>query len=225
VALLPALLPALLGGGVPVFVFPTGPGEIEDPGVACDLALARLLGQFSDSTALRELICSLVSPLDELEAALLDVHYNRWIAATTTGEQLDVLGRIVREQRNGLDDATYLRAIRTRVLINRSSGKREELIDIATTFEPGLTAVEMREHAPNSITTRAHGPFDADPKALAERLNSARAGGVNLQVIYTPGADATQAFTLADATVTTDPARGWGSTTETTGGELSGVVG
>ena len=224
-AVLPAVLPALLGGE-PSFVFPTGPGEIEAPGVACDLALARLLGQFSDSTALRQLICSLVSPLDELEDALLDVHYNRWLADTTTGVQLDVIGRIVREPRNGLDDATYLRALRTRVLINRSSGKLEELIEIALTFEPDIEPIEFREHAPNSITARPLGTFDADPKALNERLNAARAGGVNLQLIYLPGvATAAASFTLADTTVTTDAAKGWGSTTETTGGELAGVVG
>lgn len=221
-ALLPAVLPALLGGSP---VFPTGPGEIEDPGVACDLALARLLGQFSDSTALRQLICSLVSPLDEIEAALLDVHYNRWIANTTSGEQLDVLGRIVREPRNGLDDATYLRAIRTRVLINRSSGKLEELIEISTTFEPTAIPVEFREHGPNSITVRPDTATEADAKALTERLQDARAGGVNLQLIYLPGAGAAGAFTLADTTVTTDSSKGWGSTTETTGGELAGVVG
>ena len=223
-ALLPAVLPALLGG-TPVFVFPTGPGEIEAPGVACDLALARLLGQFADSTALRQLICSLVSPLDELEAALLDVHYNRWLAETTTGVQLDVIGRIIREPRNGLDDTTYLRALRTRVLINRSSGKLEELIEIALTFEPDSTPIEFREHAPNSITVRQLIKGDSDPKALTERLNSARAGGVNLQLIYLPGVAAAESFTLSDTTVTTDAAKGWGSTTETTGGELAGVVG
>lgn len=223
-ALLPAVLPALLGGE-PVFEFPTGPGEIEAPGVACDLALARLLGQFSDSTALRQLICSLVSPLDELEDALLDVHYNRWVADTTTGEQLDVLGRIVREPRNGLDDATYLRAIQTRVLINRSSGKLEELIEISTTFEPTAIPVEFREHGPNSITVRPDTATEADAKALTERLQDARAGGVNLQLIYKTGFSPFGTFTLADTTVTTADTKGWGSTTETTGGKLAGVVG
>jgi len=224
VALLPALLPALLSSPLE-FEFPTGPGEIEAPGVACDLALARLLGQFSDSTALRQLICSLVSPLDELEDAVLDVHYNRWLADTTTGVQLDVIGRIIREPRNGLDDATYRRALRTRVLINRSSGKLEELIEIALTFEPLIEPIEFREHAPNSITVRPAGAFDADPKALTERLQTARVGGVNLQLLYPPGAGVAGAFTLSDTTVTTDAATGWGSTTETTGGELAGVVG
>lgn len=223
-ALLPVLLPALLSSP-PVFVYPTGPGEIEANAAACDLALARLLGQFSDSTALRQLICSLVSPLDELEAALLDVHYNRWLADTTTGVQLDVIGRIIREPRNGLDDATYRRALSTRVLINRSSGKLEELIEIALVFEPLIEPIEFREHAPNAITVRPSGTFDADPKALTERLQSARAGGVSLQLLYPPGAGVAGAFTLSDTTITTDATKGWGSTTETTGGELSGVVG
>lgn len=193
--------------------------------MACDLALARLLGQFADSTALRQLICSLVSPLDELEDAVLDVHYARWLADTTNAEQLDVIGRIIREPRNGLDDATYLRALRTRVLINRSSGKLEDLIEIALTFEPDIEPIEFREHGPNSITARPAGDFAADPKALTERLQSARAGGVNLQLIYPPGVGLAGAFTLRGTTVTTDAAKGWGSTTETTGGELAGVVG
>ena len=223
-ALLPALLPALLSSP-PEFDFPTGPGEIEDPGAACDLALARLLAQFSDSTALRQLICSLVSPLDELEAAILDVHYARWLATTTTGVQLDVLGRIVREPRNGLDDATYRRALRTRVLVNRSSGRVEELIAIALTFEPDIEPIEFREHAPNSITVHPGGDFDASPRALTERLQSARGGGVNLQLIYPPGAGAPGVFTLSDTTVTVADTKGWGSTTETTGGGLAGVVG
>jgi len=48
---------------------------------------------------------------------------------------------------------------------------------------------------------------------------------VNLQLLYPPGAGVAGAFTLSDTTITTDATKGWGSTTETTGGELAGVVG
>jgi hypothetical protein len=202
-------------------------GELVALAPAGDLALARLLGQFSDSTALRDLIVSLVSPLDEIDTALLDVHYRRWLDVGTEGVQLDVLGRIVGEPRNGLSDTLYLRALRTRVLINRSSGRLEQLLNIATTFEPNIEPLEIREHVPNALTVWAtEGTLDAGPRALADRLQTARAGGVSLQLIYLPLENPAISHTFSDTTsVIVSASQGLGSTTETTGGELAGVVG
>jgi hypothetical protein len=196
-------------------------GEIEALDPACDLALARLLGQFSGAEALRALLCSLVSPLDEIEAAALAVHYDRWLD-TATGAQLDVLGRIVREPRGGFEDVTYRRALRARVLINRSSGKLAELLAIALEFEPAAGPIEIREHAPNAITVRYGGTLSLSPAALVGRLQRARVGGVNLQLLYpVPGT----LFTLsATASPAASASLGFGSTTEVTGGQLQGVV-
>lgn len=53
-----------------------------------------------------------------------------WSIEYVNGDALDVFGKIVGEQRQGLDDNTYRRFIQARVKANVSEGTRDELIDI-----------------------------------------------------------------------------------------------
>ena len=142
-----AKLAALLGG----LAYPTGPDELTNPGPACAPSLALLLGAFDDAEVLRAVLCSYVTRIDALEVALLQVHYLRWLS-TAEGVQLDVLGRILGEPRNGATDATYRRGLNSRVLVNASNGKIEELLAIALAFEPSLDSVEARQLYPNGVT-------------------------------------------------------------------------
>lgn len=192
-------------------------------------ALALLLEQYQDQPRVEALLTSYIAEAQYLEDTAVDVYLLRALAVATDA-QLDTLGAIVGEVRNGRTDASFRRTIRVRILINNSDGRTEQLIAIADLFESigdGGGSVEVRDYPPASVLVVLHDATLAeDPAETAIRLRLAKGSGVGLQVVHVPtGADAST-FTLGDSSspATGDSARGLGSTTEVTGGALAGVV-
>ncbi len=58
------------------------------------------------------------------------------------GQQLDDLGAIVGQLREGREDAAYIEAIRLRVRINRSKGRSEDMVQIVNLISELATYVE-----------------------------------------------------------------------------------
>lgn len=83
------------------------------------IGLSRLAGQFDSSENLKKLLTESLRPLITVEQDFEDLKNNRWIE-TAVGDQLDGLGNIVGELRQGRDDETYRRALRFRVFVNVS---------------------------------------------------------------------------------------------------------
>ena len=75
-------------------------------------------------------ITAAVTQVQELETALHDLYTDRRLG-TAVGEQLDLLGRIVLEPRNGNSDADYERFIRARIATNNSEGRYDDLNRVA----------------------------------------------------------------------------------------------
>lgn len=88
---------------------------------------------------LEKLLTILLTAGQRLENTGYDMLVNRAVD-TAVGAQLDILGRIVGQDRAGLDDDTYRRYIRARVASNRSTGKRDELLAIAVLVINSLSA-------------------------------------------------------------------------------------
>jgi len=231
---LAGLLAGLLGGGggssFPIVPEPENPnGEITNLGPNCTQGLDKLLSQYVDSEALKDLICTLVSPLDALQQAYLDVNYNRWID-NAYGVQLDVIGNIIIEPRNGKSDTAYRLALKVRVLVNRSNGTTEELIAIALLQEPDLEDYLFRDYIPHAQVAWLAGPWNTgiDPRDLAHKLRQASAGGTSMHVVHTTPTitgTKTAALTFSNNVISKDANIGWGSSTETTGGTWSSVIG
>lgn len=91
--------------------------------------LDRVISRFDHSPRLRGFIAALLDQVQEVEGVLLDLFYSRTLDGATDA-QLDVIGRVVGEPRDGLDDAAYRRFIRARLSVNLSQGERERLKDI-----------------------------------------------------------------------------------------------
>lgn len=91
------------------------------------LALSRLASQFDNSPKLRALLAAIVGPLHTIESDADDLREKRWID-TAQGAQLDGLGAIVGEPREGRSDEDYREAIRFRVFINVSKGTPPDVI-------------------------------------------------------------------------------------------------
>lgn len=83
------------------------------------VALTRIVSQFYNSPKLKALLSAIVAPLNVIETDIDDLKTKRWLD-TAFGVQLDGLGSLVGERREGRDDETYREALRFRVFINTS---------------------------------------------------------------------------------------------------------
>jgi hypothetical protein len=108
-----------------------------------DQAKAHLLEQFKASTNLRALLDTYVSQIQDIEDALYGLLLGRWLD-NAEGVQLDGLGDIVGEARQGRTDTDYRLAIRVRIKINLCEGAPEQIIEIFVLLTNW--AVELKEY-------------------------------------------------------------------------------
>lgn len=92
-------------------------------------ALARLNEQYKDKTKLRDALSSYASETQPLEGAMIQLLVERTVD-TAIGAQLDAIGSIVGESRDGAGDDDYRRRIRARISVNSSDGLIEDLITV-----------------------------------------------------------------------------------------------
>lgn len=77
-----------------------------------------------------KLIRGLVESVQGVEDALQQVHVGFDIDVAE-GDQLDVVGALVGQARNGMDDDDYRRIIRAKISVNRSKGTIADVIKVA----------------------------------------------------------------------------------------------
>lgn len=105
------------------------------------------------------------------------------------GAQLDLLGRIVGEQRRGAGDEPYRNRIRVRVLINRSNGRIPEVLEILRLFE-GWGATELNAHLYQVAAMQLVLSFWTMPTNTIEELRillrAIKGAGVGLDLVLSP---------------------------------------
>jgi len=94
-------------------------------------AVGSLIEQYRDKPRVIGLLSAFVKQVQGIEDGIWGIFAARQIS-TAVGQQLDVLGRVVGEPRNGRTDVSYRTAIQARVLLNLSSGTVEEIYAIFT---------------------------------------------------------------------------------------------
>jgi hypothetical protein len=145
-------------------------------------ALARLPMQFRGKPRIEAFVRATTSSLQALEDASVQL-LTAWVLDTAIGAQLDQLGVIVGQPRDGLSDADYRRILRARIAANRSDGIVEDLIQVARMVvydDAAQIEVERQDHA--TILVRINGiALSAQTQAtLFALLTLARAAGVRL---------------------------------------------
>jgi hypothetical protein len=113
-------------------------------------ALARLPQQHKDKANIRALVSALVGPAQAIEDAIWQLYTLRRVD-TAEGVQLDLLGDVVGQPRDGLSDDDYRRYIRARIATNRSLGVVEDLIKI-TRLVVGDDALRVEVERQNIAT-------------------------------------------------------------------------
>lgn len=151
----------------------------------------QLAQQFHGKAKLEALLGALIQQAQDAEDAAFSIH-DGFNLDTAVGAQLDGLGGIVGEPRNGREDETYRLWIRARILLNRSSGKVGEIYDIFNLIIPAGTEPELTDYYPAafvlSITGGALEPDLADQLSLI--LHQAKAAGVGASLTWQESADA-----------------------------------
>lgn len=144
------------------------------------------------SNRIEKLTAILVSPFQKLRDAMVQLRDQRSInpkrAVTAFGKTLDIIGAIVTQSRGALsDDAIYMRYIRARTAVNRSSTVPEDLIQIAKLIigDPDALIVV---HSPGIATTTVDvtsTAIDANTAtALLSLLQEAVGGGIRVRLKY-----------------------------------------
>lgn len=128
------------------------------------------------------LLRSWLAEVQAVEDALWQVLTQRAIN-NAVGAQLDVLGRIVGQSREGMPDTTYRLWVTVRALVMRSNGTVAELSVIAKK----LTSVPLKleEYYPAGQQLRAQSGIEAEAgKAMARVFSTAKAGGVGTHFVW-----------------------------------------
>lgn len=136
---------------------------------------------FRERRVIKMLIAVAVKQLQLLENETWKVIEGRTLDGSV-GVQLDMLGALVGEKRDGRSDVDYVEAIKLRILINRSTGKVHELIKIMTVAADGNECKYFDWPAANYGIIFA-GTFAA-VKALVRAVSEADPQGVSGCVFY-----------------------------------------
>lgn len=149
--------------------------------------LGRILSQFDRSPTLRGVAAAFLSQVQDAENTLLDLFYSRTIAGAS-GAQLDVIGRVVGEPRDGLNDSDYRRFLQVRIAVNFAQGERGRLVDIVALatgsddvhFQPNYPAAFIVSYVVGTSFSEA---LRARVKALIE---AATGSGIGFTVVEAP---------------------------------------
>lgn len=132
-------------------------------------------------TNTQKLLRAWLTPAQEIEDALQQLYSERFLT-NAVGVQLDSLGKLVGEPRDGeADDAIYRKRIRARISTNRSRGSIQEIVDIADLIVNDDDAtLELDNQGRAAYVLRVEGVELTWPVAdvLIRFLRRATAGGV-----------------------------------------------
>lgn len=143
-----------------------------------DQGVALLISQFRNKPFIEILVRALMAQVQELEVVFFDLLVKRALD-TAVGAQLDVIGRIVGQPRGTFDEDTYRTFLRGRVLVNRSSGTVDQMIELANTLLPDGASIVVREYYPAAFEIEVIGSVpDWFGNALAAITLEAKGVGI-----------------------------------------------
>lgn len=153
-----------------------------------DDAVARLIGQYQGKPIIAAIIRAIVNQYQQIEDALWQVYLQSWLI-NAVGPEIDIIGDIVGQKRNGSLDAEYKVFVQARIRVNYSTGKLEQILDIASLIL-GST-IGAREYYPGSIIISADGVTVNPFTIWRDFLNKAKGAAKKLDFVYSVNPSAT----------------------------------
>jgi hypothetical protein len=183
--------------------------------------LARLATIYKNSTSHKGVISALSKQVQEIENAAFAMLTLRSITDCSAA-QLDEIAKLLNVEREGRADDELRLRLRAQVIVNSRSGEIGTLLLVLRMLSPAGASVSLTELYPASVVAHVGGvalPFATQVAAL---LRTAKAAGVNAQLVYQDTTDE-NVFTLTD-TSQTGVGLGLGDSTDSSvGGVLAGV--
>ncbi|NIQ91012.1 MAG: hypothetical protein GWM98_04680 [Nitrospinaceae bacterium] len=145
--------------------------------------LGQLIEVLKDKPKIRKFLTVFLNQIQDLEDAFLELLIDRALDEAV-GAQLDGLGSIVGEFREGRNDTDYRLAIRVRIQILLNEATPQDLIEIFVNSTG--KAVQLREYFAASFTLELFDPVDPswDPVPYGAILQTTKPAGVNAQLLY-----------------------------------------
>lgn len=113
--------------------------------------------QWKDLPNIDNLLTLFATKVQEIENMMFQLLEDRVLDAAA-GQQLDGIGEIVGETRNGRGDAEYKSALDVRIKINISSGTPETMIDVMASLT-NSTHINFIEQYPAEVELHSNGDF------------------------------------------------------------------
>lgn len=187
-------------------------------------AAGLLLQQLRGKPKIEAFLKAFVAQVQELETAFWSLLLDRTLAAAV-GAQLDVLGRVVNREREGLGDDDYRAVLAAWIAANRAGGTADDVLRVTVLAVGAANTVSLQEFFPASMVVTLGNALALSPAIVAAIIRRARMGGVNTQVVYSESDDdETFAFAAGDTEVASTD-QGWADDSQTTGGEMADVEG
>jgi hypothetical protein len=145
-------------------------------------AVSRLCEFLKDKPKAIAYLTALCGPAQAIEDVLIQLLTERTVD-TAIGAQLDTLGRIVGQDREGLGDDDFRRYIRARIATNRSSGLTNELLLISRLIvNDSDAAIRLTPSYPATVVIRVSSIEVTEDvaSALVKFLRLAASGGVRV---------------------------------------------
>lgn len=145
-----------------------------------------LIAQFQQKPDLEALLNSYIEQIQDLETVYFDLVDDRTLDSAI-GAQLDGIGDIVGEDRQSRSDADYRLAIRSRIIVNNSTGTTEDLNQLGRSLLGSTFGFEVSEIFPAGLIVQLQDPIDpvqTDPQQLINFFRATRAAGVRLILTF-----------------------------------------
>jgi hypothetical protein len=190
--------------------------------------IKRLLFTFQDKPRIIALLTSYLRQVQELQDAVFAVWLDRQLSGgDLTTDLLNKIGKLVGQQREGFDNATYTLLITARIAANRSDGFRETLIHITSLLIPN-TVIVFYQFNPQAEIIVPQGPVGFDPYLIARQfLLPAAAGGEWLALRWTTApfsATLIWGWSSGGTTPTVAQSPGWSGGMGVVGGQFGGLI-
>ena len=148
-------------------------------------AIDNLIDAFSDKPLFTGLLSSYVQQIQDLEDAFSEI-LTETTTTTSTGAQLDALGSIVGELREGRNDLQYSTAINAQILLLQAEGTPEDIIALTVAIAGSVTVV-IEENFPASFAVTIDDPVDptvVDVLNMGALIASGKPAGVGMSLIW-----------------------------------------
>lgn len=159
-------------------------------------AIDRLPQQFKQKVNIEALLTALVTPVQTLENALYALLTERDVNSAI-GQQLDDIGAIVGEARQGRLDDDYRRFVRARISTNKSKGTAADVLTVARLIIDDEDATLHLQWSGTASVVLAIEDVVSDPDVmdiLISFLRNVVAAGVRIIVEYATVVEASMFF-------------------------------